>query len=157
VSISVSGVGADAKSRIVAIRLALLTLRSMENWREAAGGYDEAMILLAVVAITSERLVRSGLEPELENLNVALPEGQLANCSISSIAAATGLNRETARRKVQQLAASGLLESVGRASVRFTAGLLQERSTRELVRTQLEAFARTADQLVRDGAIIVKA
>lgn len=155
--ISVSESGADAKSRVVAIRLASLTLRCMENWAKIAGGYDEAMILVAVVAITSERLVRAGLPAPLENLKEPLPPEMLGTCNIASIASATGINRETARRKVAALIESGLLDQPTRGNVRFPVGRLQQNAILELVRAQLAAFSRAADAFAHDGALVVQA
>ncbi len=94
---------AEAKSRIIGIQLALLTLRLRNNWSEWFGDPDTAAIVLAVVAIKSERLVRSELDTDLETLAMPMPPVALASCNISSIAAATGLNRETTRRKVENL------------------------------------------------------
>jgi hypothetical protein len=126
----------------------------MENWRRQAGGYDEAMILVAVVSITSERLLRQELPGQLQDLAQPLPAERLGDCNISSIAAATGLNRETARRKITGLVEAGFLERVG-TRVRVREGVLQEASVFELIRSQLEAFARTNDSLLRDGILEV--
>ena len=52
------------ESRPAGIRMVLLTLRMMEHWRRAAGDYNSAMILLAIVAISSEKLTRVELPPE---------------------------------------------------------------------------------------------
>lgn len=153
--VNLSSVRASEKSRLVAIRLASLTLRCMENWRRAAGGYDEAMILVAVVAITSEKFIRGGLPEHLEDLRIPLPTQELGRCSASSIAAATGLNRETARRKVADLVAKGFLVKVGRSAIMFRPGILQDGGTLQLIEQQLESFRRTADSLVRDGVLIV--
>ena len=60
-SIVVDAEQATAKSRMAAIRLALLTARNMDNWRRGVTDYDSAMILITVVAITAERLTRGGL------------------------------------------------------------------------------------------------
>jgi Fic family protein len=100
---------ASANSRLTAIHLSLLTLRWMEYWKRNVADYDCAMIALAVVAITAERWTRAELEPELRDLTRPLPGEHLTVCNVSSIAAATGLNRETARRKVNALVAQGIL------------------------------------------------
>lgn len=144
------------KTRAAAIRLASLTLRCMENWSRAAGGYDEAMIVVAVVAITSERLMRSGVPTGYEKLEQAFPVENLAPCSISSIAAATGLNRETARRKVDQLVQAGFLTRSKAGGVRFRDGLLQDPRTIELISSQLEAFRRAAEGFIRDEVLTVE-
>ncbi|TFI56922.1 hypothetical protein E2493_17810 [Sphingomonas parva] len=144
---------ASAKSRIAAIRLALWTLRCMNNWRQNVGDYDSAMILIAVIAITAEKLTRQDVESELQTLDAAFPPERLTRCNISSIAAGTGLNRETTRRKVNALAAAGYLVRTADGGVEFAPGLLQAPSTLELVRTQLDGMARGANELIRDGIL----
>lgn len=146
---------ADANSRLVAIRLAMLTLRCMENWRRGVRDYDQAMILVAIVAITAERLTRAELDAEERNLQIPIAPGELAPCNISSIASATGLNRETARRKVNELVASGLLVKSGRGVVNFAPGRHQQTATRALIRRQLEAVNRAVSDFVRDGVLKV--
>lgn len=86
---------AEAKNRLVGIRLAMLTLRMRDNWIRLFGDHQTALIALAIIVIMSERLLRSQLDPELESLVVPMPSEDLAKCNLSSIAAATGLNRET--------------------------------------------------------------
>ncbi len=142
---------AQANSRLAGLRLATLTLRWMEYWRRNVGDYDSAMILLAVVAITAGRLLRSDLPVELRDMGKPLPEGYLARCNISSIAAATGLNRETTRRKVKELIELGYLVRLKDQSIRFRPGYLQRPQVKELVRKQLDSFTRVANELARDG------
>jgi hypothetical protein len=142
---------ATAKNRLTAIRLSALTLRWMENWRRNVGDYDSAMILLAVVAITAGRLLRAELDPGLGDMANALPEEALAKCNFSSIAAATGINRETTRRKVTALIERGYLVRLADGSIRFRPGYLQRPEAADLVRVQLEAFTRAANDLVGEG------
>lgn len=146
---------AAANSRLTAIRLATLTLRLMENWRRRVQDHESLMVLLAVVAITSERLVRSDLPSDLRNLELPIPTDRLARCSVSSIAAATGLNRETARRKVNELIAANILVRTTR-EIRFAAGHLQDPFIGGLIRNQLDAVARLVNDLQRDGVLKVK-
>ena len=144
---------AAAKSRMAAIRLSLLTLRCMDNWRRGVTDYDSAMILIAVVAITAERLTRAGLEDDLQSLETSLPSERLAKCNISSIAAGTGLNRETTRRKVNELIAAGQLVRSSDGRVEFAPGLLQSEEILQLIRKQLDSFVRITNDLVRDGIL----
>ena len=144
---------AIAKSRMAAIRLALLTVRCMEKWRRGVTDYDSAMILITVVAITAERLTRVGLESHLQSLDTRLPPERLAKCNISSIAAGTGLNRETTRRKVNELIAAGQLVRSADGGVEFAAGLLQSEDIMELIRNQLDSFAKATNDLIRDGIL----
>jgi hypothetical protein len=142
-----------AMSRLTAIRLALLTSRAMENWRQGVGDNESAMILLAVVAITGERLTRTELPEPLRNVSTPLPPGYAAGCNISSIAAATGLNRETSRRKVSALIERGYLCRCPRGEICFPAARQQDPATLEFLRKQLEAVARFANDSIRDGVL----
>ena len=143
----------DRKSRIVALRLVLLTLRCMENWKHDVDDYDRAMILVAVAAITAERLLRGASPEGYAALDEPLPPGLMAKCNVSSIASATGLNRESTRRKVDNLIENGLLSRDGNGAITFATGVVQAQSTQELVRRQLEDVIRTANDLVRDGVV----
>jgi hypothetical protein len=143
----------EANKRVTAIRLTMVTLRCMDNWRQKVGDYDSAMILVAVVAITAERLTRAELPAELRDLTVAVPPDELAPCNISSIAAATGINRETARRKVNSLVQAGYLVRSDRGVISFTPGYLQRPHIREVVRSQMEAIVRFVNDLCRDGTL----
>jgi Holliday junction resolvasome RuvABC ATP-dependent DNA helicase subunit len=145
---------AQANSRLSAIRLAMFTLRNMERWRVLADDCQEALILVAVGAINGERLVREeGLEEELRDLRTILPQEHFRQCSISSVAAATGLNRETTRRKVNELIAEGQLIRTGRGRLQYAPGLAQSRKVSELVRSQLDALVRVTNELCRDGSL----
>lgn len=144
---------ARAQSRLTAIRLTLLTLRCMENWRRDLYDYDEAMIVIAVVAITSERLTRAELDPALADLAVAFPRDELTRCNVASIAAATGLNRETARRRVNRLVERGRLVRGEDGTIAFPPGRLQDPATLALVRRQLDTIVRTVNDLCRDGVL----
>jgi hypothetical protein len=144
-----------ANSRLTAIRLALLTSRWMEHWREEVGDNDSAIILLAVVAICGERLTRTELPEALRSLATPLPPGFAAECNVSSIAAATGLNRETTRRKVNSLIEAGHLDRSGEGEISYPIGRQQDPATLEFLRKQLEAIARFANDAIRDGVLTV--
>lgn len=143
----------DRKSRIVGLRLVLLTLRCMENWKHDVDDYDRAMILVAVAAITAERLLRVDHSASHAALSEPLSTEKMARCNLSSIASATGLNRETARRKVDSLIEKGLLVRLGNGTITFAPGVIQEESTEALVRLQLEDVVRTGNDLLRDGVL----
>ena len=137
------------ESRIAGIRMVLLTLRMMEHWREAAGDYNSAMVLLAIVAVSSEKLTRAELPNDQRALRDVVDDDALTRCNISSIAAATGFNRETTRRYVNRLVNDGVLVRTEHGSVRFVQGFIQRTATAQLLGLQLEAFARTANELLR--------
>ena len=144
----------SSKSRLVGIRLAMLTLRFRENWRQLFGDVDTAAIALAIVAIGAERLMRSGLDSELETLTVPMPVDAFAGCNISSIAAATGFNRETTRRKIDQLVQSGMVVREGPA-IRLASGFTQQEVVIDMVTAQLNELRKAANDLLRVGALAV--
>lgn len=143
-------------SRPAAIALSLFTMRYMEQWKHDVEDYDRAMILIAVVAITSERLLRTRLSEDEANLINPIGPERLAKCNVSSIAAATGINRETTRRKVNSLVEQNLLERLEDGTIAFTPGLLQRSDTLELVRRQIESAVRLVNELMKLGAVTLR-
>jgi predicted transcriptional regulator len=128
-------------------------MRAMERWKHDVDDYDRAMILIAVVAISAEKLLRADLTDEEWDLANPISSERLARCNVSSIASATGLNRETTRRKVQSLVEQGLLIRHARGDIAFAPGLMQRQSTFELLRKQLESITRLANELLKMGTI----
>lgn len=142
-----------AKSRLAAHRLISMRLRLLDLWREVTGGHEESLVVMAVVAITGDRLTRTDVLPELQNIAHAVPQALLGKCNISSIAAATGLNRETARRVVNRLIERGILQRSPDRSINFTSGRMQGPNALRISEMQLEEFTRTANALIRDGVL----
>ena len=155
--ISVDQKQAVAKSRIAAWRLISMRLRLLASWREVTSGHDESLVLMAVIAITGDRLFAQESSSEFENMATPVPRKMLGRCNISSIAAATGLNRETARRVVGKLIDRGILERDADRSIHFTEGRMQGKNAYMISRVQLEEFARTANGLIRDGVLKLEA
>lgn len=144
---------ARSVGRPTAIALILFTMRWMEHWKHDVDDYDGAMILVAVVAITSGRLLRTDLSAEEKELEQVIGPERLARCNVSSIAAATGLNRETTRRKVNSLVGKGLLVKEASGPIGLAPGIVQRESTLTLVRRQLDGIARIANELIRLGVL----
>ena len=146
--------GADAHSRLTAIRLSLMTLRYMEHWRARVADYDAIMILVAIGAIIAERLTRDAdLELDLKSLRHPLPAELLTPCNVSSIASATGLNRETTRRKVRELTDAGVLVRTEGGGITFAPGILQQVETQDMLRRQLDCVVKLTNELLRDGTL----
>jgi hypothetical protein len=148
--------GADANSRLTAIRVTVLTSRLMELWRRGTRDTDTALILVAVAAITNERLLRTDLPTEMRRLENPVSEEMLGSCNVSSIAAATGLNRETARRRVNALVRQGALVRSERGDVHFPPGFLERPEARTLVRSLLETVTRFVNDQLRDGVLEIR-
>ena len=150
----------DDSSRPAVIALIVLTLRLMENWRtvvaamgEEAPDSESALIVMAVVAVGAEKFTRAELEPELRSLAEPMPSGRLSRCNISSVAAATGISRETVRRRVLHLVARGILEKDPVDGIRVAASFAGRPEVRSIVQAQVEALVRAADQLRSSGVL----
>lgn len=159
--LSVERKAAEAKSRLVHVSLLALNLRLMENWRSvqiamsgAARDYESTMILMAIIVIGAEKLLRTELDPDLQTLAQRLPPDRFSRVNFSSIAAATGINRETVRRKVNDLRNAGMVVR-DREGIRIAHGVLQFEVLRAIIDAQLDAVTRTANQLSRLGVLLV--
>src|SRR5690348_15026589 len=129
-SLSIRQEEAVANSRPIGLRMALMTLRLLENWRAHLGlDHDCALIILATAAITMEKFTRLDFEPEHRDIRRTMPPEVLTKCNVSSIAAATGLNRETARRKVEALLSGGMLIADDKGSLRLSPEYTREVQT----------------------------
>lgn len=145
---------ATANSRPVGLRIALMTLRLLENWRAHLGlDQDCALIILATAAITMEKFTRLDFEPEHRDIRCTMPADLLTRCNVSSIAAATGLNRETARRKVQTLLSGGQLIADDKGSLRLSPEYTREVQTAEMMSSQLLTLVQTANGLLKDNIL----
>lgn len=147
---------AEARSRLVGVRLAQLTLRLMENWRAfLVDDCEKAMILLAVAAISGERLTRGEpIAAEYLHLRPTLPPlKQVIYGNVSSIAAATGLNRETARRKLNHLVEAGVLMRTGKGRYRFDPTNREVDRIMAFVLKQLSVVVQTGSALMHDKIV----
>ena|SRR6476469_979148 len=145
---------ARRQSRFAAHRLISMRLRLLNLWRSVTGGHNESLVIMAVIAITGDRLTRTNPASELRDMANVVPRSLLGRCHLSSIAAATGLNRETARRVVNRLIEKGVLERSPDRSINFAAGRMQGPNAFRLSQIQLEEFARTANELLRQGILV---
>lgn len=149
----------ETKSRLAHLALLNLNLRFMENWRSAQLGstgvvldYESLMILMAIIVISAEKVLRAELQPELQTLARQLPKAAVGKVNLSSIAAATGINRETVRRKVNNLHNAGWVAR-DKAGIRTVPGVIPYDVIRDVIGAQLEALTRVANQLTQIGAL----
>jgi len=133
-----------------------MTLRLLEHWRSHLKlDHDSALIVLATAAITMEKFTRVDFDPELKDIQSAMPPDRLTRCNVSSIASATGLNRETARRKVGSLLVAGVLLKDEEGSVRLSPEFTRSVATSEMLHSLLETLVHSTNELVRDGILAV--
>jgi len=155
-SLVVNSAEAEAESRLIAMRMVSLTLRLMERWRGLVHDNDCAMIMMAVALINTESLTRTQLVEEgIADIKNGVPPNLLRRCNISSVALATGLNRETTRRKITHLVERGLLAKGDDGHVYLKPELGIREQMAHTVQSQLETFAKTANEFLRDGILKV--
>jgi len=154
--LSVDDAQSAANSRMTAIRIAMLISRCMEIWSGSERDPETVLIIIAVISITSEKFTRAGLDGELRALENYLPLEHLQGCNVASIAAATGLNRETTRRRVEALIQTGLLIRTATGDIALPPSKVQQPAAAQLVRRQLDSIVRFANDLLRDGVLKVE-
>lgn len=136
---------AGAQLRKIGLHLAISGLRIVEEYRRVYGDdNDRVMIILAVVASTLERTIRADETGEFSDIRQAVPDEHIAPCNVASIAVATGLPRETARRKVNALIADGILRRDRRGVIAFVTGVGQHPVVYRMLRRQAGEIARLA-------------
>ena len=148
-----------ANSRLVHLGLLNLHLRLMDNWRAVQlqpGGlvldHDTLFIMMAIIVIAAEKLLRDELDDDLKCLAKQLPASKVRKVNLSSIASATGFNRETVRRKVQVLQDRGWVVR-DEDGIRPIAGVIPHEELRGIIDAQLEALTRMTNQLARCGVL----
>jgi hypothetical protein len=141
------------KDRLALVSLAHFSLGLMHNWKNRLPDLETTAVVMAVLAIRAERLTRSDPDQVLLSLKDQTPQHILARCNVASVAAATGLNRETARRKVKWLIEEGVLHREDNGSLAFVPGILQLPETAELAHRQLALLVRTTNKLIDAGIL----
>lgn len=116
--------------------------RSLVAFRNVSGTTDHVLVLLGVIAITSQHLTRGELPDGLEDLREPIPRDKLGVTNVSSIAVAAGLPLETTRRKTAELIAKGSLVRDDAGNIQFTPGVLQQSFVYDMItRNAAEAVA----------------
>lgn len=110
--------------------------------------FQKAIIIHTISIATGSKFIKS---PELMKLygsmDVKFPTEQQVPCSALSVSEATGLPRETTRRKIKEMVAEDLLEEDPRGGYRLKSGILQ----RPLVQTRMEEFVKALVRVVNVG------
>lgn len=144
---------------MVHVALLNLNLRLMENWRSvpigpagAALDPESLMIVMAIIVISAEKVLRSELEPELQTLSQHLPPSRVGRVNLSCIAAATAINRETVRRKVNRLEKAGLVVRE-KDGIQVVHGIIPYDVVRAIIGAQVDALTRMLNQLTKLGVL----
>lgn len=147
--------GLEAAGRVAGVAIVDHTLRALERWRSNITDHEGVMIILAVIAISSERLLRAEDLPAAQrSLATPIDRSLLARVNIAGIAHATGLNRETARRKVKELVEQGELARAASGGITLRPGIVQSGRIRDQVRSQVAEICAITNQLERMGVLV---
>ena len=138
----------EATARGLLSAQGLITLEGLLRIMRAAGdayGHDYEAILIywSIVLASVGRYMRADDLIVLIESGGPLPEAEHHPVSARAIAEATGLPRETVRRKIAHLVAAGHLVQESRG-VRTYPGLLDQRGNEGFVRTALREVRRMA-------------
>jgi hypothetical protein len=112
--------------------------------------FEGDLALVIVLAEIAHHSTSAYVEHRLPDAMTTLADGEkfrrMPTCSAFSLAAATGLPRETIRRKIARLIEIGWVEKTGRADVRITPKVA-EHFTPDFNVNLLDKFLQTADRI----------
>jgi hypothetical protein len=146
---------AESKLRLVGLQLALSGLRMGEEYRRTiARDLDSVVVVLAVIVIALERPLRAQADITLYDVKNAIAINEVTPCNVASIAAATGLNRETARRKVNNLVKRGVLRKLPDGAIVFADEVRLSPSLADMLCRQVNEVARLTNILLQHGIIV---
>lgn len=150
---------ANQNSRLTLIILNAFTMRQMELWREGLAAIigrvpdpDDVMIVGAIQSTGGEKLLRQVLDEDQRDLDNEMPYENLGTCNLASIAATTGINRETVRRRTNRMVDEGLLINAD-GSLHVADAVLQLPVVRQVVHKQLASMEMTLHRLRRLGVL----
>ncbi|MDO9488426.1 MAG: hypothetical protein Q7J32_08635 [Sphingomonadaceae bacterium] len=153
--LKLNSTAAASKLRWVGLQLALSGLRMGEEYRRTiAQDLDSVVVVLAVIAIALERPLRTDADITLYDLKHAMAINEVTPCKVASIAAATGLNRETARRKVNNLIARGVLRKLPGGAVVFADEMRSSPVLADMLYRQVSEVARLTNILLQNDIIV---
>lgn len=132
-----------------------LTLQDAMS-RESGMNPNELLIYITVSVANVQKLMRERTIPAEFYASGVLPREWVVPISRNAIASATGLPRETVRRQVGKMIASGLLMEDERGGVTPPVGVLQSLVMAPMLESLVAEFARTAEQFLRVGVIDVR-
>lgn len=131
-------------------------LETNRIWREYLGlDNDDLMVLLNIALANVQRFMRDrvGRDPFLAN--VGIPQDAIVPISRRAIARATGLPRETVRRRVDRLIAEGLVVELT-GGVRSRPRILAETNVIAALIEHVERLTGTTNALLDRGVLTLR-
>lgn len=140
-------------SRLFTIHFLRFFLRAARQMTEAFDGDMEMAIIAQAVAIsTVEALLReSNFKDEFRSLDTVVGTERQRGCNALSIAQATGLPRETVRRKMLRLVEMDILVKRGKGDYIIRPGVVQSPIYRSMYNNIEGMVARMFSDCLEDG------
>lgn len=143
--------------RVAMTALMNLFLTTQRTMTEASAiGPTELLIYVTVSVANVQKLMRERVIPECYAATDILPREWVVPISRNAIATASGLPRETVRRRVAAMIETGILIEDARGGVTLPIGVIKDRGFEPVLEAMMTDFARTAEALLRIGVVEVR-
>ncbi len=153
-ALAIDHAAAEAKLRLSGFIVANHFLVASETLRRAFGLSHEDVLLVLTVALGNvQRMLRSPDDGGLAVSDALVDQDRIVPVSRRALARATGLPRETVRRRSNALLQSGVLLE-WEQGLRTARRLVLAPAVRAAIHALLEQFAGTARLLLREGVLV---
>jgi len=143
--------------RVAMTALMNLFLTTHRTMAEASSiGPTELLIYVTVSVANVQKLMRERVIPECYAATDILPREWVVPISRNAIATASGLPRETVRRRVAAMIETGILIEDARGGVTLPIGVIKDRGYEPVLEAMMTDFARTAEALLRIGVVEIR-
>lgn len=142
------------KSRVFMYQMSEMLCRILPVYNDFFNG-DMAKFLLvnALAAANVQRLMSSPLRQDYEDIETRVPAELQVPANALSLAEATGMPRETVRRKLKELLASGMLVEDERGGYRLRPGALQTQELLGIYFANFKAMAEVMEACLEAGLV----
>lgn len=145
-------------SRVFAYHFSDFVQRFWQVYVGVVGNDLQKVIIFHTISLASSPLVAN--DPEAlgpyKSMRLPLPAEMQVPCSALSVAEATGLPRETTRRKIKEMVAENLLQEDPRGGYRLATGVLQRPEIVAIFEQNVRSLVRFTNASVALGALQIE-
>lgn len=147
----------EGHARLFSYQFSQFFQRVMREYQHTFDGdLEKALIIHAMASTNISRVIGDdALRREWSSLDGVIPTEHQTPSNALSIAEATGIPRETTRRKIKLLIAEGLLMEDERGGYRLAPGFVQSEPMRALVAFQMREMIRLVNLALEGGFVSV--
>jgi hypothetical protein len=147
----------DAKSRVFMYGMAEMLCRILPAYNEFFHGDMAKLLIVNAVAAANVQRLMATLEGQVyDSLESRIPAERQVPANALSIADATGMPRETVRRKLKELVAAEILMVDARGGYRLKPGAIQTPELAEIFLANFRAFADLMERCLDAGLVEVQ-